>query len=81
MLWEVPVYNVVELGPVVPLNILKRLMQDLSDTGFGGNKMARTVRMVGEIADIAAHETPVRLTPSVPGGGVEPFLASIEMHW
>ncbi len=79
---EMPVYNVELMGPVVQLTVVKRILQDLADHGHGvvsGIKLNGVIRMLGEIADVAANETPVRLRPSVPGGRVEPFLASIEI--
>jgi hypothetical protein len=74
---EMQIYNVEGLGPVVSLSAIRPILQDLADRGFDDRRLKRTIRMLGEIADMAARETLVRLGPSVPGVLPAPFLATV----
>ncbi len=72
---EIQVYNVDTMGPVMSIYSVKWILQNLADRGVRG--VQGTIRMVGELADAARNETPVRLMPSVPGGSVNALTATV----
>lgn len=75
---ELAVYNVDTIGPVMSLCSVEWILQNLSDRGVRG--VRGTIRMIGEIADAARNETPVRLMPTVPGGSVDALRATVSAN-
>lgn len=77
---DIAVYNVDTLGPVVSTDAILSVLKGLRDRWVGGEALIKVIRMVVEIEAHARIAAPlVRLKPSVPGGGVEPFMASVEI--
>lgn len=79
---EIPVYNIEGLGPVVSTDAILRVLTSLRDRWVGGEAMIKSIATVVEIeADARSGAPLVRLSPAVPGGGVQPFVTEIEHTW
>jgi len=73
----VRMYNVEDIGPVVPVASVGRVLRELQRDGVTLDALVDVIDAFSEAGAEVANLRPVRLAPTVPGGGVVPGIATI----
>ena len=75
------IYNIEGFGPIMSVDVIRRSLRELRDSGINHPALLASIETVEELVLEGLTLPTVRLTPVVPGGGVVPCLATIEHIW